>query len=118
MSAVKKATEFQTFNDGFLKVYAVDDKGDGEYKLTLKHGKLRYDERTVGIDRYYKAKQDNVEITKVLRIPRLRGISTQDVAVLENGEQYHIRRAVPPQNVTPPCWDLSLERVTHDYDAD
>jgi len=105
----------QTFNDGVLKVFSVEAQDDGTEKLKLEHGKLRYEERTVGINRYYRAKQENVEISKVLRTQRLKNISTQDVAVVD-GEQYHIRRAVFPRDTVPPCWDLSLERVTHDYD--
>jgi len=105
----------QPLNDGVLEVYA-NDRADGVDNLTIKHGCLRYDERTVGINRYYKAKQENVEITRLLRVQRLRDISTQDIAVTEVGEQYHIRRIVYPKDVVPPCCDLSLERVTQNYD--
>ena len=107
----------QTFNDGVLKVYSLSRKTDGSEELTLKHRLLRYEERTVGVNRYYRAAQENVRITKVLRVQKLKNISTQDVVILESGEQYYVRRAVDPKNnVNPPCWDLSLERVTHDID--
>lgn len=112
----KNRTPIQAFNDGVLAVYAVDRDGDGNESLRVKHRLLRYDERTVGLSRFYKAKQENVEISLVLRIQRHEDISTQDVAVLATGRQYSIRQVQYPKDVAPPCCDMSLERVTHDYD--
>jgi len=112
---MKRKITIQTFNDGVISVYSIESVDNGSETLELKQKNLRFNERTVGINRYYRAKQDNVEITKVIRTPRLQKISTQDVVRFLNGEQYYIRRIVPPENVTPPCWDLSLERVVHDY---
>ena len=118
LKAKSKNPPIQAFNDGVLAVYSISRNGDGSETLTEKYGLLRYAERTVGISRYYKAKQENVEISLLLRIHRLEDISTQDVVVLSDRRQFNIRQVQYPQDIMPPCCDLSLERVTHDYDVD
>jgi len=114
----KKGVPAQTYNDGVLAIHAVNRHGDGSETLAVKHPLLRYDERTVGMNRYYRAKQENVEVSKVLRAPRHDDISPQDVAVLQDGRQYHIRQVQYPKGVMPPSCDLSLERVAHHYDIE
>jgi hypothetical protein len=68
----------QSFNDGVVNIYSVSDTSvDGGMPtetLTLKQT-LRYHERTVGLTRFYTAKQANVEVKYVLRCPRLRYVS-------------------------------------------
>jgi len=113
-----RSPPMQTFNDGVLAIYAIERHPDGSETLTPKHELLRYDERTVGIGRYYRAKHENAEITRVLRVPRHNDISTQDVAVATDGQQYNIRQVQYPKEATPACCDLSVERVTQNYDIE
>ena len=108
--------QIQVFCDGVLSINGITRHDDGSETLTVKHPLLRYDERTVGINRFYNAKQESVEISLVLRVQRHDGISTQDVAVLSDGRQFHIRQVQHPKGVSPPCCDLSLERVVRDYE--
>ncbi len=102
----------QTFNDGQVTIYDVDP---GEAKLKEK-AKLRYKERTVGISRYFTALQANAKISYVLRCPRIRSVSTQDIAVPNDGKQYRIVLIQYPEDVEPPVMDLTLEGVKAAYD--
>ena len=110
----------QTFNDGVLAVYSVGQSaGDGTMPrsvLLVKEKILRYDERTVGITRYWQGAQNNANISRLLRTPRRNNVSVQDVAIPNDGQQYRIRQVQYPKDVTPPCMDLSLERVDENYD--
>jgi hypothetical protein len=101
--------KIQTFNDGVVKIY---DLTDGV--LALKHT-LHYHERTVGMSRHYTAKQAQVKIAYVLRCPRLRDVSTQDIAVPLDGKQYRIEQIQYPEDIKPSVMDLTLEELTADY---
>lgn len=111
----------QTFNDGVLKVYKVtnianagDRPKDG---LELKfQGTIPYEERTVGITRFTLGKQDQNTIEQLLRIPRVDGISRNDIAIPIDGEQYRIEQVQTINDVEPRCLDLSLEKVVATYD--
>ena len=102
-----------------MKVYGVTNSAANGSKpveaLKLKHT-LRYHERTVGLTRYYEALQANVKVQYVLRCPRLIGVSTQDVAVPNDGKQYRIVQVQYPEDVQPPVMDLTLEEVAATYD--
>ena len=109
----------QSYNDGVVSIYTVSDVsqpgGMPVEALTLKEA-LRYEERTVGLTRFYAALQNNVNIKYVLRCPRIRSISTQDVAVPVDGKQYKIVQIQYPQDVEPPSMDLTLEELSPVYD--
>lgn len=112
-------TKTQSFNDGVVSVYAVSNtaqSGDMPSEtITLKQT-LRYHERTVGLTRFFAAKQANVEIKYVLRCPMLRDISAQDIAIPNDGKQYRIVQVQYPEDVDPPVMDLSLEKLSQAYD--
>lgn len=107
-----------THNDGVVKIYEVANIAPPgsmpKEGLTLKET-LRYYERTVGINRYYAALQANAKIKYVLRCPRRRNVSSQDVAIPNDGEQYRITLIQYPEN-SPSEMDLTLEAVTAKYD--
>lgn len=109
----------QTHNDGVVKIYGVDNIAQPGNKpkegLVLKHT-LRYKERTVGLTRSRLAQQTGVEVAHVLRCPRLRGISPQDVAIPNDGYQYRITMVQYPEDTNPPAMDLELERLEHSYE--
>lgn len=107
----------QTFNDGLVKIYAVTDISElgGMPREGLKEKcALRFRERTVGFNRYWAGQQSNVEISLVLRCPCFRGVSTQDIAIPNNGEQYRIVQVQFPEGLN--VMDLSLVRLEADYD--
>src|SRR5690554_5496111 len=95
----------ETFNDGIVKLYEVTNIAEPgnmpKEGLQLK-GTLRYKERTVGMGRYWTAMQANSRITYLLRVPQLRNISSQDVAIPNDGKQYKIVQIQYPEDVEPP----------------
>lgn len=109
----------QTFNDGIVSIYAVSNQAEPgkmpKEKLYIKK-RLRYKERTVGLIRMWTAKQDNVKISHLFRVPLQRDISTQDVAVLPDGNQYKIKSIQYPEDIVPPVMDLTLEEVVQKYE--
>lgn len=109
----------QSFNDGVVKIYDVVNIATGggmpAEGLTIKQT-LRYKERTVGLQRYWTALQANVRVSYVLRCPRLRDISAQDVAIPNDGKQYRIVQIQYPEDADPPVMDLTLEELKQVYD--
>lgn len=109
----------QTFNDGVVKIYSVSNTAaagnmpvDG---VTLKRT-LRYEERTVGVNRFYASMQNNARVEYLLRCPLLRDVSTHDVAVPNDGKQYDITFIQYPKDTDIKCMDLTLEAVKQTYD--
>lgn len=109
----------QTFNDGLVKIYEVTNIAEPPLRpvegLALKDS-FRYKERTVGLQRYYSALQANVKVKYVLRTPRRRNISTQDIAIPNDGNQYRVVQIQYPEDIEPPVMDLTLEELKQAYD--
>ena len=62
----------QTFNAGVVTIYRVTDAAQPGYKpqpRTAELVMLPYDARTVGVSRYYAARQAQVQLDRVLRVP-------------------------------------------------
>lgn len=110
----------QIFNDGIVKIYSVGNIAKlgnmPKEGLTLKVGPLRYRERTVGMSRYWVAMQAQAKVDLVLRVSQIRNVSTQDIAIPNDGMQYKIIQIQYPEDVDPPVMDLSLERLEATYD--
>lgn len=110
-------SKHQTFNDGVVKIYSVRDESElgeaPEPKLTLKCT-LRFKRRTVGVKRYWAAKQENAQADQLIRVAGLASVSTQDIAVVD-GVQYRIRQVQFPEDAQTPVMDLTLERVEQVY---
>ena len=102
----------QDYNDGIVTIYAAADSAQPGYqpKPTLtKKCTLRYDEQRVGIQRYYEAMQNQVQVERVLRVPRAK-ITNQDIAETEDGVKYRIDLIQTVDLVYPPSLDLTLTR--------
>ena len=102
----------QSYNDGVVEIYTVSD-GAAAGRLPQPMFKalvrLDYEERKVGIQRYYQAKQNQIHVEKVLRVPRPSvEITSQDVAVTENGRAYRIDLVQTVKDVWPASLDLTL----------
>ena len=110
----------QGFNDGLVMVCAVTDIAKPGYqpkpglkkKLTL-----RYEEQRLGIQRLYSGRQNQVEIERVIRTPRVGNVNNQDVAVTEDGKQYRIDMVQSVQNVFPSSMDLTLEKIEQKFEV-
>lgn len=110
----------QTFNDGVLSIYKVDNisppGGKPKQGLTFKVGPLHYEERTVGMSRYWNAMEVNAKVQQMLRVPRVNVVNSNDIAIPNDGTQYKILQVQYPKGVEPPCMDLSLEKVVAKFD--
>lgn len=110
----------QSFNDGIVRIFSVSDgaapgwqpKPAAELKLTL-----RYQERALGIQRYYAGMQNQIELRRVIRVPRTGRVSSQDLAVTEDGQQYRVDLVQSIQEAYPPCADLTLAAVRQKFDV-
>ena len=110
----------QSYNDGVVTVYTVTDSGPPgglPVEKPVKKAVLRYEERRLGLQRYYAGKQNQVEVERVLRTPRRRDVSSQDLAVTEDGVQYRIDLVQSAADVFPPSMDLTLTRIDQNYDV-
>lgn len=108
----------QSFNSGLVTVYGVTDSAQpGRFPTPELRRKvtLRYEERQLGLRRYYAAKQNQVRVERVLRVPRTGQVSTQDVAVTEDGRQYRVELVQGVREVWPASADLTLAAVEQVY---
>lgn len=109
----------QPFNSGIVSIYRVTDAGEPGYAPVPRlepRVRLHYEERKLGLIRFYSAKQDQVKVEKVLRVPRRPEISPQDVAVTQDGKQYRIELIQMAEGVHPPSLDLTLANVQQIYE--
>lgn len=117
---MKLPTLTQQFNDGIVDIYSVQNIAEPgnmpKDGLKIKISNLRYEERTVGMGRYWTAAQAQVRIEQLLRVPRIRSVSTQDIAIV-NGQQYKIVQIQYPPGIEPSCMDLSLQRLEVEYET-
>lgn len=112
----------QSFNDGVLQIYKTENSAQAGFKaiesLVEPATTLRYAEQRTGVTRYYSAKQANVQIDRLLRVPKVDGIDTQDVAVDEKGVQFRIEQVQTTNGIYPPCLDLSLTKIVQKIGGD
>lgn len=110
----------QNFGDGVVKIYTVTNSAQPGYQpvpeLTLKC-KLRYEEQRLGIQRYYSGRQNQVEIERVLRVPRYGGITNQDVAVTEDGRQFRVDMVQNVTDVYPASLDITLAKIEQEIEV-
>lgn len=102
----------QNFNDGIVTIYSVHDGAASGYMpepVLTELVKLSYQERKLGLQRYYSAKQNQIHVQRVIRVPlSVDGIDSQCVAETENGTEYRIDLVQAVPDVYPPCLDLTL----------
>lgn len=104
----------QGYNDGLVTVYTQTDSAKPGYQPVEKLEKkaqLRYEERRMGIQRYYAAAQAQQRVERVLRIPRTGLVNSQDIAETEDGRRYRIELVQSVPDVYPPSMDLTLTRI-------
>lgn len=112
-------TAFQTYNDGICQIYRTGNiavpglmpkKG-----MELKYKRIPFEKRTIGVKRHYLAKQENVQLSEVIRIPESVGISTQDICKIGD-TQYAIEQIQRIRDAIPASMDVSLRRLEVNYD--
>ena len=110
----------QTFNDGAVTICTVTDSAEVGRLPVAKLTKcvmLHYEEQKLGITRFYAAKQNNVQLERVIRVPKAVAIDTADAAITEDGTVYEIEQVQTVQGVYPACLDLTLKRMTRGYEV-
>lgn len=115
-----KSSITNSFNDGLIKICEVKNISKPGYKPVAKLVKkvaLRYEEKRVGIHRFYNAKQNQVKLEKIVRVPRINDISNQDIVIDKNDKQYRIEQIQAVENSYPPALDISLIRVEQEYEV-
>lgn len=100
----------QEFNDGIVTICRVENSapvGLLPVESLAETFTVRYEEQRLGINRYYMARQNQIEIQRVIRVPKV-DINTQDVAITEDGKKYRIDTVQAVKDVYPACYDLTL----------
>lgn len=104
----------QRYNDGVVRIYSVEDTAAPGYAPvetpTLKIT-LRYEERRLGITRYFSGAQNQMQIDRVLRVQRAGKITSQDIAVTEDGQNYRVDLVQSVPDVWPKSMDLTLSKI-------
>lgn len=109
----------QQYNSGVVEIYRTEDAaapGHQPEEKLLPMGTLRYEEQRLGINRLYLSRQNQMEIQRVIRVPR-RPITSQDVAITEDGCRYRIDTVQSVDGVYPPSLDLGLVKVSQGVKA-
>lgn len=110
----------QSYRDGVVRIYTVTDAAQPGYQpkpaLTLTEA-LFYQERRVGLQRYYSSKQAQVQVERVIRTQLRPGVSPQCVAITEDGVQYGIDLVQQVADVYPTSMDLTLTRIEQKYEV-
>ncbi len=110
----------QSYNSGVVTVYRVTDgarPGFAPAPVLEKKAVLRYEEQRLGLTRLYLSRQNQVRVEKVIRVPSGPEVSSQDVAVTEDGRQYRIDAVQLADRVRPPSLDLTLTKAEQVYDV-
>lgn len=112
----------QNYDDGIVKIYRVSDAAQpGKMPVPKLDPQplfiLRYREQRLGITRYYNALQNQIQIERVIRVPRAGTITNQNVAITEDGRQYGIDMVQSVFNVYPPSIDITLSKIEQEYEV-
>ena len=102
----------QAYNDGVVTIYTETDEAASGYlpapSLTSVIT-LAYQERKLGIKRYYDARQNQIHVERVIRVPQSPvSITNQEIAETEDGKKYRIDLIQAVPDVYPPSVDLTL----------
>lgn len=109
----------QTYNSGLLSVFAVSDAAEPGLKPRRERSlraTLPFDERRVGVGRFYQSAQAMAKIERVLRIPRSSvEINIRDqVSVTGSEALYRVEQVQSVPDVWPESLDISLSRIDAD----
>ena len=110
----------QSYNDGVVTIYSVEDAARPGYqpkpKLT-KRVSLRYEEQRLGIQRYDSGRQNQVDIERVIRTQRVGNVNNQNVAITEDGRQYRVDLVQSVMDVWPESVDITLAKIEQEFEV-
>ena len=101
----------ETFPDGIAEIYAENGR-----KLGALKGKLRFEQQSVGINRFYSA-QDSVAgstIDRVIKVPHTNLADRLDIILIKSGKdsgQYRIKRIQEKPERGVDLWELQSVQV-------
>ena len=108
----KEAPVTQCYNDGVVTIYVTaDSAAAGRLPVVTRTslGTIPYQERRLGLRRYYEAKQNQIHAERVIRVPSPAfGINNLDEAMTEDNKLYRIDLVQAVPDVYPPSLDLTL----------
>lgn len=104
----------QSYNDGVVTIYTeTDEAAAGRLPVPTRTQlcRMAYQERKLGIKRYYDARQNQIHAERVLRIQKPpMVINNQCTAETEDGQIYRIDLVQALPDVYPASLDLTLVR--------
>jgi len=106
------------FNDGKLSIYKkVPKQSYGGQPITILEFYKRsfYGELSFGVEEYYNAKREQVQIKKRVRIHQDKTLSNKHVVLIDN-EQYEVGRTYSTKAKGIDITDITLEGVEANYD--
>lgn len=98
-----KSKQFEVFNDGVCGLREIDDDGNAGVQREA----LRFQERTVGIKRYFEAMTAKVQIDRLIRVPMRPWLTSEYLAVID-GQVYEIKQIQKINDTSPKTNDISL----------
>lgn len=110
----------ESYNDGIVNIYTVQDGATPGYRpmpVLVLVKRMRYQERYLGINRLYSGRQNQVDIQRIVRVQKVPGVSNQNVAITEDGQQYRIDSVQDVIGAYPPSLDLTLATVEQEYEV-
>lgn len=102
----KKKLNFIAFNDGVVRFLLIDEDDNLDSKTKISH---RFNEKTVGVKRYYAARSVNIEIERVIEIYQDKRISSKYAAVIGN-TRYKIEQVQHISDTLPKTTVISLSQ--------
>lgn len=110
----------ESYNDGIVNIYTVQDGAAPGYRpvpVLVLVKRMRYQERYLGINRLYSGRQNQVDIQRIVRVQKVPGVSNQNVAITEDGQQYRVDSVQDVIGAYPPSLDLTLATVEQKYEV-
>lgn len=103
---IKTPIEFLTFNDGVLNLFETNDEDEILNSTLTEH---RYGNRTIGVTRYFAARTNDIELSKVIHIHKNLSVTPAMAAVIRD-TRYNIVQVQHLNETNPPVTVLSLEQ--------
>lgn len=109
----------QAYNDGVVRIYTLTDAAGRDIcrsrQATLKTTR-GYEEQRLGLQRYYQSKQNLIDVERVVRTPRTGTVSSQDMAITEDGKRYRVELVQTVEGVYPPSVDITLAKIEQRFE--
>lgn len=111
---MRPSQQIETYPDGIVDIYA---EADGR-KLGEQKASLRFEEQSVGVNRYYSAENSTStnRIDRVIKVPHTTGIvDRMDIAVVRSANdsrQYRIMRIQVKPERGVELWELQSVQIT------